>query len=161
MFCLFDNIYICGINEIQTLNLQNFTYILNCSINLNNIIQSSNFINLNLDKPIDLLIENIISILDFIYNSCACNYKIILLDETGKDNSIFIGIMFLMKIYNLNFDSIYNSLSNYICIHPKEYYNFILSIEYFIIKNVYNYQNVQPIEYTHIQLAQINNTMIE
>ena len=148
MFCLFDNIYICGINEIQTLNLANFNYILNCSVTLNNVIQCSNFINLNLDKPINLLIENIILILDFIYNSCMCNHKIILLDETGKDNSIFIGIMFLMKMYNLNFDSIYNSLSNYICIHPKEHYHFILSIEYFIIKNVYNNQCIQPIEYT-------------
>ena len=148
MFCLFDNIFICGITELQTLNLSNFNYIFNCSITLNNIIQNSNYINLNLDKPLNLLIENIIWTLDIIYNSCVNNHKIILLDETGKDNSIFIGIMFLMKFYNLNFDSIYNSLSNYINIHPKEYYHSILSIEYFIIKNIYANQVTQQNQVT-------------
>ena len=148
MFCLFDNIYICGTNELETLNLANFSYILNCSLRLNNFIQNTNYINLNFDKPINLLIENIIQILDFIYNSCVSNCKIILLDETGKDNSIFIGIMFLMKLYNLNFDSIYNSLSKYLSIHPKEYYNSILSVEYFIIKNIYNNQLLQPTQPT-------------
>ena len=140
MFCLFDNIYICRINELQTLNLSNFFYILNCYTRLNNFIQSSNYINLNLDKPINLLIENIIWILDFIYNSRVNNHKIILLDETSKDNSIFIGIIFLMKLYNSNFDSVYSSLSNYLSIYSKEYYNSIKSIEYFIIKNIYNNQ---------------------
>jgi hypothetical protein len=85
--------------------------------------------------------------MDFIYNSCKSGHKIILLDETGKDNSIFIGIIFLMKFYNLNFDTIYNSLSNYINIHPKEYYYPILSIEHFIIKNSnVNYQYVGQYE---------------
>ena len=143
MFCLFDNIYICGINELQTLNLTNFTYILNCSVSINNATNNSNYVNLNLDKPINMLINNINWTMDFIYNSCQNGYKIILLDETGKDNSIFIGIIFLIKFYNLNFDTIYNSLSNYINIHPKEYYNPILSIEHFIIKNSnVNYQYV-------------------
>lgn len=135
MFCLFNNIYICGINEIHSLNLSNFNYILNCSSSLNNIISNSNFINLNFDKPIGMLVNNIIWTLDFIYNSYIQGNKIILLDETGKDNSIFIGIMFLMKYYNANFDSIYNSISNYASIHSKEYYSSILSIEYFIIKS--------------------------
>jgi hypothetical protein len=73
MFCLFDNIYICGIDDLETLNLANFSYILNCSIKLNNFINNLNYINLNLDKPINLLIENIIGILDFIYNSRVNN----------------------------------------------------------------------------------------
>lgn len=146
MFCLFDNIYICGINEIQTLNLANFNYILNCSVQLNNVISSSNFINLNINKPINQMIDIINWCLNFIYSCCVEKFKIILLDETGKDNSIFIAIMFLMKYYNLNFDTIYNSFANYICIYPKEYYNSILSIEYFLINfhnNLFNNQLLQ------------------
>ncbi len=134
MFCLFDNIYICGVNEISSLNLLNFNYILNCSMSLNNIMSNPNFINLNFDKPINMLVNNIIYTLDFIFNSYKEGHKIILLDETGKDNSIFIGIMFLMKYYNTNFDSIYNSISNYASIYPKDYYNPIISIEYYILR---------------------------
>jgi hypothetical protein len=68
MFCLFNKIFICGIAELQTLNFDKFTYMLNCSVTLNNIIQNSNYINLILDKPLNLLIDNIICTLDIIYN---------------------------------------------------------------------------------------------
>ena len=37
MFCLFENIYICGVNDLNLLNLQHFNYIINCSKNLNNL----------------------------------------------------------------------------------------------------------------------------
>jgi len=140
MFCLFDYIYFCGVNELESLNLTNFNYILNCSINLNNLIISPNYINLNLNQPIQNLIPYIIQSLEFILNCLNNKNKIILLDETGKDDSIIVGIMFLMKIYNKNFNSIYDSISNYTQIHPKEYYSSIMNIEYYLIgfQNQYN-----------------------
>ena len=135
MFCLFDKIYVCGVNEFDLLNLNNFNFIINCSPSLNNLFQSNpNYINLNLDQPINLLIDKIIQSLEFIYNCYIRGNKIILLDETGKDNSIFICIMFLMKFYNKDFETIYNSISNYAKIHPKEYYSSIQSVQYFLIK---------------------------
>lgn len=133
MFCLFDHIYFCGVNELNSLNLNNFNYILNCSTNLNNLIVSPNFINLNLSQPIENLISNINQILNYILDCLNNNLKIILLDETGKDNSISIGIMFLMKLYKRNFNSIYDSFTNYTQIHPKEYYSSIINIEYYLI----------------------------
>ncbi len=35
MFCLFDLIYVCGMNELENLNINNFTSIVNCSLHLN------------------------------------------------------------------------------------------------------------------------------
>ena len=95
------------------------------------------------------MVDNIHQILNFIYDCVIKKYKIILLDETGKDNSIFVTIMFLMKYHNVNFDSIYSSISNYTYIHPKEYYNSICSIEYFIINttNINTNTNTNTINY--------------
>ena len=133
MFCLFDNIYFCGINELNSLNLNEIHFILNCSSNLNNLVLNPNYINLNLFQPINELIGYINNLLNFIFDCLTKKYKIILLDESGKDNAIYIGIMFLMKYYKQNFENIYNSLSNYTTIYPKEYYNSISNIEYYLI----------------------------
>lgn len=150
MFCLFDNIYFCGINEIKSLNLEQINYILNCSPNLTNLVSGTNCINLNLYQSIDTLIPHITETLNFIFDCLSKKYKIILLDESGKDNSIFIGIMFLMKYYKQNFSNIYDSLSNYASIHPKEYYNSISSIEYYLIG--FNQSNIQQTTITNSNL---------
>ena len=133
MFCLFDNIYFCGVKDLNSLNLSQIQYILNCSLNLNNLMSVPNYINLNLSQPINNLLPYINNSLNFIYDCLSKKYKIILLDDSGKENSIFIGIMFLMKYYKQNFENIYNSLSNYTSIYSKEYYNSISTIEYYLI----------------------------
>ena len=141
MFCLFDLIYICGINELENLNINNFLSILNCSTQLNNSLLCQNVINANLNKPINLMIYDIIQILEYIYNCCSVNKKIIIVDENGIDNAMFITIMFLMKYYKKNFEEIYSTIILYKNIHPKEYYCSISMIEYYLINNFSNINN--------------------
>jgi hypothetical protein len=150
MFCLFDMIYICGINELENLNLNNFSSIINCSLQLNNSFTSQNVINANLNKPINFMISDIIQILEYIYNCCSLGKKIIIVDENGIDNSMFIAIMFLMKYYKKKFEEIYSSIILYKNIHPKEYYNSINLIEYYLINNFSNLNNnlVLPTTYS-------------
>lgn len=143
MFCLFDQIYTCGVQELGNLNLQNFTYIVNCSVQLNNILTHQNVINANLDKPLHYMINDIIQLLNSIYNCYVSGLKIILVDETGIDNSMFVMMMFLIKYHKKNYDTIYSTISLYKNIHPKEYYISISSIEYYLANNIYNQQNSQ------------------
>ncbi len=89
------------------------------------------------------MINQIIQLLDSIYNCYISGLKIILVDETGIDNSMFITIMFLMKYHKKNLDSIYTSISIYKNIHPKEYYTSISLVEYYLLNDVYNFTN-QP-----------------
>lgn len=135
MFCLLNSIYILGVNELNFLNLNNFNYIINCSISLNNMFSNPNYINLNLDKSINLMINTIVQLFDFLYKCLQSNLKVILLDESGKDNSIFLCIMFMMKYYKKDFETIYFTLSNFLQIHPKEYYNSINDVQYFLLNN--------------------------
>lgn len=146
MFCLFDMIYVCGINELENLNLNKISSIINCSIQLNNCftnhnITNLNIINANLNKPINFMIQDIIQILNYIYDCCSLGKKIILVDENGIDNSMFITIMFLMKYHKKKFDEIYSSIILYTNLHPKEYYSSINLIEYYLINNFLNPKN--------------------
>ena len=143
MYCLFDMIYTCSVQELENLNLSNFEYIINCSVNLNNVLMYSNIINANLNRPLNFMISDIIQLIDNIYNCHISGIKIILLDETGIDNSMFITIMFLMKYHNKNFESIYSLISFNKLIHPKEYYNSINLIEYYLLNNFSNTSNQQ------------------
>jgi hypothetical protein len=79
------------------------------------------------------LLNLINNLLNFIFDCLSKKYKIILLNDTGKDESIYIGIIFLMRYYNQNFENIYNSLVYYTNIYPKEYYFSISLIENYII----------------------------
>lgn len=86
MFCLFDHIYICGIQELDNLNLCKFSYIINCYYLLNNVLIHQNVINTNFDKQLIYLINDITQLLDSIYNCLVSGLKIIMVDETGVDN---------------------------------------------------------------------------
>jgi hypothetical protein len=157
MFCLFDRIYICSIEELENLNISNFSYIINCSIQLNNILTYQNVINTNFDKPIYFIINNIIQLLEYIYNCYISGLKIILVDETGIDNSMFITIMFLMKYHKKNYDTIYSTITFYKNIHPKEYYISISSIEYYLLHNISNITSEQNLQNSFNQQNNIFN----
>lgn len=133
MFCIFDTIYVCGINELENLNLTKFIHIINCSDKLNNAIVNNKVINANLNKPINLMVNYILELLEFIYTNANSGNKIILVDESGVDNAMFIVIMFLMKLSNKNFETIYQTISASKNIHPKEYYNSINTIQYHLL----------------------------
>lgn len=138
MLCLFDMIYVCGINEFENLNLNIFSSIINCSLQLNNYFTNQNVINANLDRPINYMIYDIIQILYYMYNCYNLGKKIIIVDENGIDNAMFIAIMFLMKYHKKNFESIYSTIILHKNIHPKEYYSSINLIEYYLINDLSN-----------------------
>ena len=141
MFCLFDLIYVCSVNELENLNINNFSSIINCSLHLNNSLNYQNVINANLNRPMNFMISDIIQILEYIYNCCSLNKKIIIVDENGIDNAMFITIMFLMKYYKKKFEEIYSTIILYKNVHPKEYYSSINLIEYDLINNFSNPNN--------------------
>jgi hypothetical protein len=87
------------------------------------------------------MIYDIIQILEYIYNCCSLNKKIIIVDENGIDNAMFITIMFLMKYYKKKFEEIYSTIILYKNIHPKEYYCSINLIEYYLLNNFSNSNN--------------------
>ena len=130
MFCLFNNIFICSVNELPFLNLNNFNYIVNCSIKLNYLINSNNFININIEHLSDKTIDNFILIYNFIINNI--NAKIIILDETGKDIAMFLGIFIIMTYYNVDFNNVYDNIKNYTYLHDKNYYLYLSYYNNFI-----------------------------
>lgn len=130
MFCIFNNIFICSVNELPLLNLNNFNFIINCSNKLSNLINNQNFLNLNIDQ---LSIENFNEVYNFILKNI--NQKIIILDETGKDISMILGMFIVMKYYNVNFDLVYDNIKIYTDLYNKEYYSFL-----------YNYKKIYKME---------------
>lgn len=130
MFCLFNNIFICSVNELPFLNLNNFNYIINCSIKLNYLINNNNFININIEHLSDKTIDNFIQIYNFI--NININSKIIILDETGKDLAMFLGIFIIMKYYNIDFNNVYDNIKNYTHLYDKNYYLYLSYSDNFI-----------------------------
>ncbi len=134
MFCIFSNIYICGINELNILNLSNFGYIINCCSKYNNLYNSPNFINLNDEN---LLVKNRLELYDTMYKWLETNFqsKIIILDETGLDNGMLICMYILMRAQNNQFNIVYENVNKIIKINEKSKYKFLFENEKEIIKN--------------------------
>ena len=141
MFCLFSNILICGLKDLEYLNISNFTYIINCSTKLNNCIVDPNYINLN----IETINYSCINLLNQVYNWLEQNIqnKIIILDETGLDNAMCICIFILMKFLNKSFEDVYNELVKLTKINNKNDYISLEHCENHIIKKKYfsHYKN--------------------
>jgi hypothetical protein len=137
MFCLFSNILICGIEDLNCLNISNFSYIINCSNKLNNCIVDPNYINLN----IETINYSCINLLNQVYNWLEQNIqnKIIILDETGLNNAMSVCIFILMKFLNKSFVDVYNELSTLTKINDKNNYISLEYYENYIIKKNFNY----------------------
>lgn len=111
MFCLMNNIYICSLHDLNMLNLSSVTYIINCDKKLNNYITNKNYLNLDVDSFNNNNYIKIKEAVEFIYKHHQSS-KIIILDETGIDNAMRLCIFLLMKIYKMDYLSIYNILAN-------------------------------------------------
>jgi hypothetical protein len=135
MFVFLEEIYVCSIDDLNILNLSNFSYILNCSNELNNFIVNPNFFNLGIERPSFMNLNIILQAYDFIKKAYESKKKIILLDKTGKDNAIFMLLVFMIKQYNINLETAYESLKNYIILRPLENYKTIINLEQHIINN--------------------------
>lgn len=139
MFCLFSNIFFCGYEEINLLNLSNFSYVLNCIEEYNNFLSDSNYININLNSS---NLDNV-AIYEEIYKwlESNSNTRIIILDYTGYDYSMQICMYLIMKLYNRSFLSIYEELSKITTLAEKSYYKFLQINEMNIIKKHFDFTN--------------------
>ncbi len=139
MFCLFSNIFICGINELSLLNLANYNYIINCENKFNNMITSPNYINLNIENFNEGNFNLLSDIYTWIENNCT-NNKIILLDETGQSNAMFLGLYLIMRSKNENFISVYTNTIKYTNLLDINYYKLLAQKENEIIKKNFFFQ---------------------
>ncbi len=139
MFCLFSNIFICGINELSLLNLANYNYIINCENKFNNMITSPNYINLNIENFNEGNFNLLSDIYTWIENNFA-NNKIILLDETGQGNAMFLSLYLIMRSKNENFISVYTNTIKYTNLLDINYYKLLAQKENEIIKKNFFFQ---------------------
>lgn len=149
MFCLYNNIYICGINEVPIFNLNNFNYIVNCTNNNYNTIlnitpNSINYTTIDLSYFNIFVLNNFYSFVQSINN----NTKLLLVDENGISNASIIGIFLLMKVHNSKFSNIYNSLKLTVNLNTYFYYNNLIIYEQQIINKNTTNQNI-PMEIGH------------
>jgi hypothetical protein len=142
MFCLFKNIFISDLEDLNDLNLTNFSFILNCSSKFNNCVRgpnglnNSNYINLNLDTK---NYHNLI-FYEQIYNWLEKHYqhKIVILDQIGLANGMSLCIYMIMKSSNTPFEIIYDILSKITKLNNKLFYKFLQDSESNIIQNYSN-----------------------
>jgi hypothetical protein len=149
MFCLYNNIYICGINEVPVFNLNNFNYIVNCTNNNYNTIlnitqNSTNYATIDLSYFNLFVLNNFYSFVQ----SINSNTKILLVDENGISNASIVGIFLLMKLHNSKFSNIYNSLKLTVNLNTYFYYNNLVIYEQQIINKNTTNQNI-PMEIGH------------
>ena len=127
MFCIFNNILICSINDLQLLNINNFNFIINCSLEYNKLFENPNYINLNIKEFNIFNIDSLFNIINFIIKNI--NQKIILLDENGKNNAMVIGLYLFMKYYKINFSYAYDNIKTLTELNNKNYYFFLNNID--------------------------------
>jgi hypothetical protein len=122
-------------------------YIINCSINLNNLIIHQNFINANITK-FDFETLNILNnIYNFIKSKILLNQTVFLLCENGLGNSLIVGIFILMKMYNMNCMSVYYEITKFNIINSYDFYSGLKNYEpYIITSNNYNFFNTNKMD---------------
>ena len=152
MFCLFENIFICDLEDLNDLNLINFSFILNCSSKFNNCVRETNSYNetnwfnksnyINLD--IDTKNFNNLTFYEEIYNWLEqySQKKIIILDQIGLVNGMSLCIYLIMKSSNTSFEIIYDNLSKITKLNNKLFYKFLQDSEKNIIKNDLNSMDI-------------------
>lgn len=154
MFCLFSNIFVCGIQDLNYLNLANFNYIINCENKFNTCITSPNYINLNIDNFNQSNFNLMSDVYTWVENNFN-NNKIILLDETGLGNAMILAIYLIMRSKNEQFNTVYTNIGKYISLPVQTYYNILLINENQIIKNNFFFQPVLISQ--HIPFPQSND----
>lgn len=128
MFCLFSNIFVCSYDEINLLNVNNFNYIINCSLKYNSLLQNENYLNLDIDTFNSSNLTKLFEVYTWLEQ--RLNSKIIIFDETGLDNSIFITIYFMMKYNKTNFSTSFDNIVKIIKLKEKIHYSILQQLDY-------------------------------
>jgi hypothetical protein len=137
MLNIYKNIII-GTPHDLSLVMNNVHYIINCSVNLNNLIIHPNFININLTMIDNNALNLLFDLYCFVKNKIFINNTIFILCETGINTSLFVGMYLIMKLCNLPFNDVYNIIVNAIKIHPYNTYSILKYYENFIFQQTNN-----------------------
>lgn len=127
MIKIHPNIIIGSPNELAQI-INSVNYIINCSINLNNAILHSNYLNLNITQFTINSLKILNTMYDFINNKILLNKNIFLLCETGIDNSLIAGMFIIMKMLNLNYNTVYYKIAT---IYKIKYYDCYSGLKYY------------------------------
>jgi hypothetical protein len=122
MIKIHPNIIIGSLSDLGQI-LGSVNYIVNCSTNLNNIISHPNYLNLNINQFTFESLQTLNSVYDFVFSKLVLEQNVFLLCETGIDKSLIVGLFILMKMHNLNFNSVYHNVANSNKINPYECYS--------------------------------------
>lgn len=71
---------------------------------------------------------------EFINNKILLNQNVFILCDTGLNNSLFVGMYFLMKYYNLNYHTVYHNIASSNKINSYEHYLSLTLFEPYIFK---------------------------
>ncbi len=134
MIKIHSNIIIGNLSDLQQL-INNVTYIINCSPNFAKLCSHPNYLNLNINNPIHETLNILNQISDFMYNKIMSNQNIFLLCDTGINNSLIVGMFFLMKFFNINYQSVYHNITLFSKINPYEFYLGLAQFEPYILKS--------------------------
>jgi hypothetical protein len=127
MIKIHSNIIIGNFNDLQLL-LPNVSFIINCFSGYSYLYNNPNFINV-----VNLEYNTFLQLYNFINYKILLNNNIFILCDTGKNISLIIGMFFLMKYHNLNFNTVYYNIAYYNHINSYEYYSNLISFEPYIL----------------------------
>lgn len=127
MIKIHSNIIIGSTNDLT--HIFNYVhYIINCSINLNNLLVHPNYLNLNITQFTLDSLQILNSLYDFVNSKILLNQNIFLLCENGINNSLIVGIFLMMKLYKLNYADVYYQIS---ARHSINSYDFYAGLKYY------------------------------
>lgn len=136
MIKIHNNIIIGTPSDLQQL-INYTTFIINCSPHLANLLNHPNFININITNP---NLQEILYLLnqtsEFIYNKISSNQNIFIMCDTGINNSLIVGMFFLMKLHNINYYSVYYNIASSHKIHSFDFYLGLTHFEPHILKKI-------------------------
>lgn len=136
MINLQTNIFIGTPHDLQNI-IHSINYVFNCSTNLNNLINHPNYINLNINNFSFETLQYLINLSDFIYQKTLLNQNIFILCENGIGSSLIIGMFYIMKCYNLDYNYVYTYISKIYSINHYDFYAGLKYFEPYIIKNTF------------------------
>jgi hypothetical protein len=140
MIKIHSNIIIGNLCELQQI-ITNVSYIINCHHNYSQLSNHPNYLNLIINNINYETLNLLIQVYDFINNKILLNQNIFLLSDTGLNESLFIGMFFLMKFHNANYQTIYYNIAFNNRIYPYEYYASLTYFEPHILK-LYIHENM-------------------
>lgn len=132
MIKLHTNIIVGSPNDLAFV-FQTVNYIINSSPSLNNLINHPNFINFNINSFSFDTLQPLVNLAEFVKNKISLNQNIFLLCESGLLNSLILGMFIIMKFYNLDFDTVFQNISNTYHIHPYNSYSLLKYYEPYIL----------------------------